>query len=408
MTLALGFGGTRGAALATARASLRGGFGPAAATYAGGWATYLDSLPGAPRSVAADAALRAAYDTSLMVLDASEDKTFRGAGIASPSMPWAWGKMTIEEDLPSGPYHLVWARDLYQVATAHVAAGDVAAANRALSYLFFRQQKPDGSFPQNSVTNGRQRWEKTQMDEVALPIVLAWQLGRDDAPTWRRVKRAADYVVRTGPRSQQERWENQAGWSPATIAAQIAGLVCAVDLARRNGDAAAAARYERTADVWARDVERWTVTSTGPWSPRPYYLRVTKGRDPDRATRYDVGDSGTSDADQRREVDPSFLELVRLGVKPHDDPVVLNTLQVVDAQLRTNTPNGPFWHRFTTDGYGERRDGGMWDLNDPDTFRTLGRVWPIFSGERGEYELLAGRPADAHLRSMALTANDGG
>ena len=407
MTLALGFGGTPRAALRTARSSLAGGFATAARAYARGWQEHLARLKAPPASVA-DPAGRELYDGSLMVLEASEDKTHRGAGIASPSMPWGWGLGSVETDLPSGPYHLVWSRDLYQVGTALLAAGDAAAANRAVDYLFFRQQKPDGSFPQNSEVGGKERWTNTQLDEVALPIVLAWQLGRTDDRTWTRVRRAADYVVRRGPRTKQERWENQSGWSPGTIAAEIAGLVCAADLARRRGDVAAAARYEAVADAWAANVERWTATSTGPWSPRPYYLRITKNRDPDRPTTYNIGDSGPDEADQRRIVDPSFLELVRLGIKRHDDPVILNTLQVVDATLRVETPNGPFWHRFTSDGYGERRDGGPWELGKPNTFTTLGRAWPIFSGERGEYELLAGRPATAFLASMAASANDGG
>ena len=406
MTLALGFGPTPARALGAARASLRAGFAAAAGAYAAGWQEHLAGL-GTPASVA-DPELRELYDGSVMVLEASEDKTYRGAGIASPSMPWGWGLGTVEKDTPSGPYHLVWARDLYQVGTALLAAGDAEAAGRAVDYLFFRQQKPDGSFPQNSLVDGKERWTNTQLDEVALPIVLAWQLGRDDARTWPRIRQAADYLLRRGPRSKQERWENQSGWSPGTIAAEIAGLVCAADLARRQGDAAAAARYEHTADAWAANVEAWTATSTGPYSPRPYYLRVTKKRDPDRRTTYDIGDSGPDEADQRRIVDPSFLELVRLGVKRHDDPVVLNSLQVVDEQLKVETPNGPFWHRFTSDGYGERRNGGPWGLNEPNTFLTLGRAWPLFSGERGEYELLAGRPATAYLASMAATANDGG
>lgn len=405
-TLALGFGQDVAGARRAARSSLRDRFGRVAAAYGAGWRRYLDRLP-RPRSLTTPE-LRTQYETSLLVLAASEDKTHRGASIASPSMPWAWGRLTVEPDRPSGPYHLVWSRDLYQVSTAQLAAGDRAAALRNLDFLLFRQQKRDGSFPQNSTVEGRERWTELQLDQVGFPLVLAWQLGAADPRRWTRLKRAADFLARTGPRTGQERWENQSGWSPATIAAEVAGLVCAADLARRNGDPRSAARYERIADDWAASVERWTATRTGPWSVEPYYLRVTKRRDPDRATHYDVGDSGSDRTDQRAEVDPSFLELVRLGVRRHDHPVVRATLGVVDAKLRVETPNGPFWHRFTSDGYGEERDGSPWDVNEPNTFRTLGRLWPIFAGERGEYELLAGRPAASYLAGMAATANDGG
>jgi len=320
-------------------------------------------------------------------------------------MPWVWGTGL---ENPSGAYHLVWSRDLYQIATALLAAGDRAGAERALTYLFERQQKPDGSFPQNSTVDGTPHWTNTQLDEVAFPIVLAWQLQRDDADTWSHVKRAADYIVANGPQTPQERWENQSGWSPATIASEIAGLVCAADIARANGDTASADQYLATADDWQSNVESWTVTTNGPYSPKPYYLRLTKDHEPDNPTTYSIGDGGPSAADQRSIVDPSFLELVRLGVKPADDQTIRNTVAVVDDQLGVTTPNGMFWHRFNYDGYGETRDGGPWDISPPDTFRTIGRIWPIFAGERGEYELAAGEPgAQDRLASVAAAGNEG-
>ena len=98
---------------------------------------------------------------------------------------------------PSGPYHLVWSRDLYQIATGLIAAGDTAGANRALDWLFDTQQKPDGSFPQNSKPDGTPVWTGLQMDEVAFPMILAHQLGRTDAGTWAHVKRAADFLLST-------------------------------------------------------------------------------------------------------------------------------------------------------------------------------------------------------------------
>ena len=97
VTLALGLGRTRQAAQDAAAASLAQGFAAVSASYAKGWHDYLDSLPPRPAAAAPYAAL---YDTSLMVLAASEDKTYRGASVASPSMPWAWGQNTIEK--PSG------------------------------------------------------------------------------------------------------------------------------------------------------------------------------------------------------------------------------------------------------------------------------------------------------------------
>ena len=407
LTLALGFAPSRAGADRVARRALRDGFVRADRRQAAGWRAHLARLKPAP---AAAAPVARAYETSLLVLAAAEDKRHPGAHVASPSMPWAWGTGTIERDQPSGPYHLVWSRDLYQAATAQLAAGDRAAALRELDFVLFRTQRADGSFPQNTTVAGRPRWRNTQLDEVALPLVLAWQLGAADARRWAHLKRAADYVVAHGPSTPQERWENQEGYSPATIAAEIAGLVCAADLARRNGDGASAARYEQTADAWATGVQGWTATSSGPYAPKPYYLRLTKDRRPDAPTTYSIGDGGPARADQRAVVDPSFLELVRLGIKPADDPTIVNTVAVVDQQLRVQTPQGPLWHRFSFDGYGETRDGSDWDLSEPGSGRTLGRAWPIFAGERGEYELAAGRApqAAALLRTIAGSANDGG
>ncbi len=408
MTLVLGFGNTGAKALSTARAALRKGFARSAGDYAAGWHAYLDSL--APRPASA-AAFATTYDVSAMTLAASEDKTHRGAYVASPSMPWAFGQGL---EKPSSVYHLVWSRDLYQIATGLLAAGDSGGAGRSLDFLFDKQQTPDGCFPQNSNLDGSKRWENLQLDEVALPVVLAWQLGRRDAKTFASVKRAVGCILEKGPQTPQERWENQSGWSPATIASEIAALVCAADLARANGDPASAAAWEAKADDWQSKVDGWTATSNGPYSPDPYYLRLSKHGDPNEGTTYDIGDSGPTKVDQRKVTDPSFLELVRLGVKRADHPLVLNTLGVVDRRLAVDTPHGRFWHRFDFDGYGEKRDGSRWDVDLPTNptedwakNKTIGRIWPIFAGERGEYELAAGQSAAARERLAAMASAAG-
>ena len=212
-------------------------------------------------------------------------------------MPWAWGDGRTEQ--PSGPYHLVWPRDLYQVATAQLAAGDRAAAERLLNFLFDRAQKKDGSFPQNAEVTGKEHWDSLQLDEVALPLVLAWQLGRADPETWTdHVQPAADFIVRKGPETEQERWENQGGWSPGTIASEIAGLICAADIARRNGDAASAARYERTADELARRTSSAGLRPpTAPTRPSP-----TTCASPRRATRTRARPTASATPGRRRPI----------------------------------------------------------------------------------------------------------
>lgn len=400
LTMALGFGTTVAEARTTAATSLRSTFAATRMAYERGWDRYLTNHRSVPRTTSR---WRTEWNVSAMVLAASEDKTYRGGFVAAPGRPWAWANKL--QDL--AVYHAVWSRDLYQIATGMIAVGDNAAANRMLDYLWTHQQRADGSFPQNSRLDGTPVFGDLQMDEVAFPIVLAHQLGRTGAADWPKVKLSADFVVGNGPATPQERWENIGGYSPATIAAEIAGLVLAADIAEKNGDLASAATYRATADSWASRVESWTATTNGPYAPRPYYLRVTKNGDPDQGTHIQLSDGGPL-IDQRRVVDPSFLDLVRLGVKPAADPTVRNSLQVVDDQLGYRTDNGPFWHRASFDGYGERPNGTQWEPVATGSAETFGRGWPLLSGERGEYALLAGntRFARTLLATMARSADD--
>jgi glucoamylase len=398
-TLALGFGKDASEALRNARASLAKGFAKTSAEYEQGWHDYLKTL----RRV--DPKYQAQYDMAAMVLKAHEDKTSRGAMIASLSVPWGGGANANEPNV--GGYHLVWSRDLYQVATAFMALGDKASAARALDYLFRVQQKPDGSFPQNSWLDGRPFWGSLQLDEVAYPLILSYQLGRFDKETFvRHVRPAADFIVTHGPSTPQERWEEKSGYSPSTIAAEIAGLVCAADIARRNGDEVSSSIYLAAADHFARNVERWTATTTGPHGDKNYYLRLSFNEDPDDGAPFDVGNGGGT-FDEREIVDAGFLELVRLGIRAPQDPLVAKSLNVIDKVIKVETPHGPGFYRYNHDGYGEMDDGRNWNWDGKYTGQ--GRLWALLSGERGQYELASGRRADAlrRLDTMAGFANEG-
>jgi glucoamylase len=413
VTLALGFASAEAKALAMANESLAAGFDQASQDYAGGWNQYLQSLRPSPPSLSSRRE-RQLYAVSAMVLAACEDKTYRGAFIASPSIPWAFGTGLIN---PSGPYHGVWPRDLCEIASALMADGDENGANRALDYLLNIQQKADGCFAQNTYCDGTLIFPSLQLDEVADPIILAYKLGRKDAGTWsRHVKPAANFIMNFAPLNghpapwtPQERWEEQSGYSPACIASEIAALVCAADIARVNGDTDSARRYLETADSWRSQIEKWTVTRNGPHSSSPYYLRLTKDGKPDSGTTYNLANGGPGAIDQREVVDSSFLELVRFGIKPADDKVIINSLKVVDTQLSVTTAIGKFWHRYTSDGYGETSTGAPWDGTPADTGTTHGRLWPIFAGERGEYEIAALNlsAAQTDLLAIANTANEG-
>jgi glucoamylase len=398
-TLALGFGREADEALRNARLSLAKGWQKTEGEYQQGWIDYVRTL----RKV--DEKYQRQFDMAAMVLKAHEDKTYRGAMIASLSVPWGGGASANEPNV--GGYHLVWSRDLYQVATAFYALGDKASADRALHYLFTVQQKPDGSFPQNSWLDGRPFWGSLQMDEVSYPLILAYQLGRTDNETWtKHVRRAADFIVRHGPRTPQERWEEKPGYSPSTIAAEIAGLVCAAEIARRNDDAASAAIYLAAADDWARNVERWTATTTGTHPERNYYIRITDNDDPNDGALMNAGNGG-GDHDERDYVDAGFLELVRLGIKSPADPLIAKSLAVVDRVIKVETPNGATFYRYNYDGYGEMDDGRPWNFDGKYTGK--GRLWALLAGERGEYELARGLRAEAFRRLDALLgfANEG-
>ena len=398
LTLAIGFAATTAAAVSTARESLASGFTAERRAYAAGWHQYLATLKPVPRSAAQSAT---EYHVSQMVLAASEDKTYRGGFVAAPGRPWAWANVLQSLAV----YHAVWSRDLYEIATALIAMGDSAAANRALDYLFDVQQQPDGSYPQNSRLSGEPVFGGLQMDEVSFPTVLAGQLGRTGPADWAHVKKAEDFVVANGPSTPGERWENASGYSPATIASEIAGLVVGADIARKNGDDATADRYLEVADSWRANLDRWTVTSNGPYSSRPYFLRITSDGDANAGTQIQLSDGGPL-IDQRAVVDPSFLELVRLGVLRPDDPRILNSLTVVDQQLGYSTPNGPFWHRASFDGYGEKSDGSQWEPTPTGSGLTHGRGWPLLTGERGEYQLAAGSQAQNSLDTITRSADD--
>jgi len=397
-TLALGFGETGAAALAEARAALARGFAAVRAAYARGWHEYLAGL------VRVGPPYQGEFDLAAMVVRAHEDKTHPGAIIASLSIPWGYSVPADSANV--GGYHLVWSRDLYQAVTGLMLAGDSATARRSLRYLFEAQQRPDGSFPQNSWLDGRPQWPGVQLDETAFPIVLAWQLGAADSATWEHhIRPAAEFIVAHGPATQQERWEEEAGYSPSTIAAEIAGLVCASAVARANGAAADADRYLATADDWAAHLEPWLVTTTGHLRPggasRGYYLRIDDDRDPNDGQPLEIN-NGAGTFDERDIVDQGFLELVRLGIRPASDTTIVHSVEVVDSAIRVETPNGPAFYRYDHDGYGETFFGGPWQG------RGVGRLWTLLAGERGEYEVARGGDPAPYLSAMLRFANEGG
>ena len=352
------------------------------------------SLPGISRSRIARAAATPYY-LSINVVKAAEDKTFPGAIVAGLSSPW--GQAVSAGDPNNtyfGSYREVFARDLYEAWTGLMAAGDRQTARDATLFLFERQQLADGSMPRNSLVNGKTAPDSfnTQLDEVAYPILMAHQLGLTDATLYEQhVKPAADFLVTRGPSFGPERWEEQSGFSPSTIAAEIAGLLAGADIADVNGDAARRGLWRAVADDFQRSIKGWTVTTNGSQSTDPYFIRLSKTGDPNAAITYNVGNGGPT-LDQRDVIDAGFLELSRLGMFAADDPDFANSLSVVDATIKSDTDSGPGWHRYNGDGYGDgSTDGHPWAPSDKGT----GHLWPALTAERAEQSLQTGDPAVA-------------
>ena len=403
-TLALAFDSSQSAAVSDASASLAAGFSPLESTFEAGWHSWFSGLNAPPASVAASAGLKTQYNVSLMDVKADEDKTYTGAFVAAPTVPWGASVSAGSGTGTSGAhgYHAVWTRDEYEMATALLAAGDTADAQAALSYILSYEAESNGAVKQNTWLNGTAVFGSLQMDEVADPIILAYQLGDTGSSYWASVKNLAGYLVANGPATPEERWEEIGGYSPATMAAEIAGLLCAASIAEANGDTADAATYQSTAQSWASEVDGLTYTTSGPYGSGSYYLRITPDGQPNAGTSIGIANGGGSH-DDRTVVDPSFLELVRLGVKSASAAGITNSIAVVDSQIQVSTPEGPIWHRYSFDGYGETASGGDY------TGSGVGNPWPVLSGERGEYDVAAGNLTGAQslLQTMAGAANSG-
>ena len=401
--LALGFGSTQAEAVNAAETSLGpggSGFAHARKAYETGWAAYDASLRTPPSSLAGLAnsrakQLAALYYESANVIKASEDKTFPGAIVAGLASPW--GQAVSAGDPNNtyfGSYREVFARDLYEAWTGLMADGDTATARAAVNFLFLRQQLPDGSMPRNSLVNGKPAPDSfgVQLDETSYPILMAAQLGLTDASLYQNhIKPAADFVAAHGPSFGVERWEEQSGYSPSTIAAEIAGLLAAADLADANGDAVSAHVWRGVADDYQRSIKGWTVTTNGTSAGHPYFIRLSKTGDPNAAISYNVGNGGPT-LDQRNVIDAGFLELTRLGILAPTDADVTQSLPVVDAAIKSDTASGPGWRRYNGDGYGDRSsDGRPWAPSGQGT----GHVWPVLSAERAEQALQTGGAASA-------------
>jgi glucoamylase len=353
------------------------------------------------------------YRVSTALLKSCESKDIPGGLIASPSIPWGFSKG--DNDL--GGYHLVWTRDQVEGAGGLLAAGDVAGAYQVLVYLLSTQE-PDGHWPQNMWMDGTSYWSGIQMDETAFPILLAHSLYRANAlnglNVWPAVHKAATYIVCNGPVTSEDRWEEDGGYSPFTLAVEVAGLLAAAELADQSGEPQTAEYLRQTADIWNSNIERWTyVTGTDlahKCGVTGYYVRIAPAEVADAGSPYfgfvPIKNRPPDQASQAASavVSPDALALVRFGLRAADDPRIRNTVIVIDALLKTETATGSVWHRYNQDGYGEHEDGSPFDGTG------IGRGWPLLAGERAHYELALGnrKGAEDLLRIIESQTSPGG
>ena len=413
--LVVAFGADAAEAAHRARGALDAGFDDANTEYVRQWDAWQDQLVRLDDLRPNDPMDR--YRISTMVMRAHEATSFPGGVIASLSIPWGFNKG--DEDL--GGYHLVWPRDLVEAAGGLLAAGSLPEVRRILGYLQATQEA-DGHWGQNMWLDGTPYWHGIQMDETALPILLVDLARREGAlpePAvhrfWPMVRRAAQYIAVNGPVSPQDRWEEDPGYAPFTIGAEIAALLVAAELADEHAEPAVASYLRETADAWYDCIDRWMYASgtdrSANFSVDGYYVRVAPVDDesseisrmkhavPIKNVLEGMATSSAADL-----ISTDVLALVRFGLRRADDPRIRNTVTLIDSLLKVDTPAGPAWRRYNGDGYGEHTDGAPFDGTG------VGRAWPLLTGERAHFELQCGDvdAAERLMRALESFANEGG
>lgn len=401
--LALACGSRPAEAGQQARAALLHDFSHVRRTYVQGWeATQGQYLEFGNTSREVDL-----YRASVAVMRTHESKRFPGAFVASLSIPWGFDR----SDKSTGGYHVIWPRDLGEIVLGLLACGDAASARRAIFYLQCTQES-NGNWSQNMWLDGTEHWTSTQMDGTSFAILIADSLRRtrelDGSKPWPTVRAAAGFLLRHGPVTRQDRWEANPGYSPYTMAVEIAAVLAAADFADNESDQETADLLRATADAWNEAIDELTYARGTRLSKRHgiegYYVRITP---PEAIRAKSIDDLAVELKNHQKRgrkhkavdiVSPDALALVRFGLRSPNDPRILDTVHIIDATLKKMTSTGPVWHRYTDDGYGEHPDGSPFDGTG------VGRGWPLLTGERAHYEVARGRFEAAEELRRAIEA----
>jgi len=411
LVLALGFGRTIAEAALRARLSLSRGFEEVSAAYVAGWTQWQASLPAIASNPKSGSAV---HRTALAVLATHESKSIRGGTIASLSIPWG----PAHGDRDAGGYHVVWPRDTCESVGGLLAGGCRDEVLRALDF-FAATQEGAGHWPQNMWIDGSAYWKGLQLDEVAAPVLLLGLAYRYEVVdevglrrSWPMVRAALGFLLREGPSTPQDRWEETGGLSVSTLACMVAALLVGADFADQNDERRLARHLRETADVWNEGVDGWLYARGGALAESVgaagYYVRVVPASRlehacPARDERVHIPNlpDGNATFPADRIVSPDALLLVRYGLRAANDPRILDTVRVIDASLKVETPYGPCWRRYSHDGYGEHADGAPFDGHG------IGRAWPLLVGERAHFELAAGNRSEAERLLEVMTALGG-
>ena len=334
--------------------------------------------------------------------------------IASP-----WGQAVSAGDPANtyfGSYREVFSRDLYEAWTALLTDGDLATARDATRFLLEKQQLPDGSLPRNSLVNGKLAPDSfnTQLDEVAYPILMVLQSGLagDAGSVAARPGRRELSDRATGRRSDRSGGRSRADSRRRRSRPRSPGWSRPQTIAQQHASPADARIWLATADQYQRSIKGQTVTTNGPLSSQPYFIRLSKTGDPNAAISYNVGNGGPT-LDQRAVIDAGFLELVRLGELSATDPDVPNSLTVVDKTIEKQTASGPAGCATTATATATATslpdhtcplEGRPWAPSNMGT----GHPWPVLSAERGAQDLATGQASSAGQLLAAMIAMSGG
>jgi glucoamylase len=395
--LALGLGSSRESAATLALSSLTQPFENTWNEQVRHWQDWQTSCRLPDGFAALPPGIQSMVRTSAMVLRTHCEQTFRGAMVASLSVPWG----EYAEERPG--YHLVWPRDLVECAGALLAFGADNEAREVLRYLIATQRE-DGSWYQNQWLGGKPYWRGIQLDEVGFPVLLAGILADrhalDGIQVSDMVQRALGFIVRYGPVSPQDRWEENSGVNAFTMAVCIAAMVCGA----RFLPAEQQAFILEFADYWNARIDDWTAVFGSGLDRQNglegHYIRVM----PSAALLDHSALVRVAPIKNRREslnlpvaeqFGGDFLQLVRYGLRSGHNRLIRDSISLLDKYLKVELPQGPCWYRYNGDGYGEHKDGSPYDGTGQ------GRPWPLLLGERGHYELACGNDATPYIETMA-------